>query len=564
MTAQISLVSVQRWILALMVVLAMIVSSRQPLGAQTAPIASATVTGAVKNASGEPVSGALVKVKKEDSGLLFMVVSQAQGRYTTPKLEPGKYSAQAFGGSYQSESSSPVEATADQPAKIDLTLSAPQKPAQPEKRRTPEDYEKLMPAGDGKAIVEAKCTLCHGVERVVLARYNRDDWQKTVDRMRLFIENRPDLQKQFHQEAMTPQETTAMVDYLVKNFGKDTPPLREEPPSDPNGHLPRTLLKGTEAKYVVALRDRRGRSEIYDVTVDTKGTPWVSGRDKSGGILGRYDRDSLGFTQVPLPPEKPTSGLGALAADPLDRIWMADRDPKNTHIWLYDIKSNEFKTYQIPAPEKLPPNVWRLYANLNTFRFLPDGTMWGVGNTSSRIVSIDPSTGKVADHPILSGSHPFGIAIGGDKAVWYAAMYTNEIVRRDTKTDQETRYKVPTPKAELQRMAADADGNLWIVEQDAGKLAKVDYRTGKITEHIPPSKDPGSYAIDVDRKHNLVWFDENLVGKLCRYDPRTSRFVEFALPTSGEEVRRMVVDPINPNRVWWSTVSKIGYIETVE
>src|SRR5207237_2962326 len=120
--------------------------------------------------------------------------------------------------------------------------------------------------------------------------------------------------------------------------------------------------------------------------------------------------------------------------------------------------------HDVPAPGKLPASVWRLYANLNTFRFFPDGTLFGVGNTSSRIVRIDPD-GKLTEYPILPGSHPFGVAIGGDKAIWYGAMYTNEIVRLDPGTGKETRYKVPTPKAELQRMASDGDGNLWIVEQ---------------------------------------------------------------------------------------------------
>ncbi len=71
-------------------------------------------------------------------------------------------------------------------------------------------------------------------------------------------------------------------------------------------------------------------------------------------------------------------------------------------------------------------------------------------------------------------------------------------------------------------------------------------------------------AIDVDKKRNLVWFDENLVGKLCRYDPRTSRFAAFPMPFANAEIRRRAVDPINPNRVWWSTFSKIGYVEVVE
>ncbi len=50
-----------------------------PLDAQ-----SAGVSGVVKNAAGEPVAGALVKVRSEELGLGFMVVSQERGRYRRP------------------------------------------------------------------------------------------------------------------------------------------------------------------------------------------------------------------------------------------------------------------------------------------------------------------------------------------------------------------------------------------------------------------------------------------------------------------------------------------------
>src|SRR5258708_7067753 len=62
-----------------------------------------SIQGVVKNASGEPVSGAFVKLKNPDRRLTFMVISQAQGRYTANNLPAGKNSVQRVGGYFQSE-----------------------------------------------------------------------------------------------------------------------------------------------------------------------------------------------------------------------------------------------------------------------------------------------------------------------------------------------------------------------------------------------------------------------------------------------------------------------------
>ncbi|OFV94931.1 MAG: hypothetical protein A3H28_09845 [Acidobacteria bacterium RIFCSPLOWO2_02_FULL_61_28] len=76
-----------RGALILLMSVAMIASSRFPVQAQ-----DTSITGVVRSAAGEPVAGALVKVRSEALGLGFMVVSQTQGRYSTPHLLPGLYS----------------------------------------------------------------------------------------------------------------------------------------------------------------------------------------------------------------------------------------------------------------------------------------------------------------------------------------------------------------------------------------------------------------------------------------------------------------------------------------
>src|SRR5690348_3938215 len=89
------------------------------------------VQGVVKDKAGAPVAGAFVKLKNADRRLTFMVVSQAQGRYTVNNLPVGKYVVQGVGGEFQSAVSSPVDVEAGKPAAVDVALTDQRAPALP-------------------------------------------------------------------------------------------------------------------------------------------------------------------------------------------------------------------------------------------------------------------------------------------------------------------------------------------------------------------------------------------------------------------------------------------------
>src|SRR5712691_10198995 len=93
-----------------------------PLGAQITGLA-----GVVTSAAGQPVAGALVKIRCDSLGIAFTIVSQEQGRYSAPHLVPCKYEVQSFGGANQSPPAGPVDLSTGQQAKVDLILSAPLK-----------------------------------------------------------------------------------------------------------------------------------------------------------------------------------------------------------------------------------------------------------------------------------------------------------------------------------------------------------------------------------------------------------------------------------------------------
>ena len=536
-----------------MTALAILAFSRLPAEAQ-----NTAVTGVVKNASGEPVAGAFVKVRGADSGLTFLVVSQGQGRYSTPHLLPGTYTVQGVGGGHQSEAAGPVEVRSGQQSKMDVTLSAPRKTYPPEKKMTQADYAKFLPEGEGKRLMITRCAICHGLDRPVLKRAAREEWAKSVNRMTDFLRDRHDLRAAFSE-----QEKQTLLDYVAKNLGPDSPRVpSEEAPPDADRHLPRTLLQGAEAQYFAVEFDLPGRAPVNDIALDSRGTAWVA--EGTGGVIGHFDPQSLTYTRMaPPPPGRFPRSLNTLLLDARDQIWFTDSP--NAQLFHYNPATKEYRTFDIPVPEFFRPYQPKLSGAFGTMRFHPDGSLWGTGLTTSRIVKVDPSTGKITDYPVPRGSHPYGMAIGADRMIWYTAMYDNQIVRFDPGTGQFTPYKAPTPKSDLRRMGADKEGNIWAAEQGSGKLVKVDYRTGKVTEYAPPTKDSEPYIVDVDTKRALIWFNEREGDKIGRLDPRTNSFVEFALPSADTGTRRIWVDPGRPNRVWWDgTSGKIGYIEVIE
>ena len=156
------------------------------------------------------------------------------------------------------------------------------------------------------------------------------------------------------------------------------------------------------------------------------------------------------------------------------------------------------------------------------------------------------------------------MAINGD-TVWYTAQVNNGVVRLDPASGRVARYELPILKSDPKGIAADAEGNLWVAATESGKLLKVD-RAGKVTPYTPPTEDPGPFAVDVDRKRNLVWFSEVFADRIVRFDPSANSFVEFPHPIPDSDIRRIEIDRSHPNRVWWASGrgDKIGYIEVME
>ncbi|MBI3935157.1 MAG: carboxypeptidase regulatory-like domain-containing protein [Acidobacteria bacterium] len=539
----------------------------QPLGAQN----NGSVQGVVKSAAGEPLSGAFVKLKNEERRLTFMVISQAQGRYTAKNLPPGKYIVQGVGNAFQSNWSAAADVVNGQPATVDVSLTAPQAPALPNAwpGRQPGQgggegggggSPAVLPDGAGKQIAEAKCSACHPASRIVGYNADRQRWIETLDDMKLYM------QGSTRNINLTDPETNVLLDYLVKNFAEGEEGRRVTPKPDPNSRLPRTLLKGAATQYVaVEFEIPTNDTEPHEVTVDSDGNGWATQR--RGGKLGRLDPKTLTYTELSPPPAaSKTVQLNGIWAGKNNKLWFIDVGPNRR--WLaYDTKTREFSTYNMST--KLNSGG----AGGNTMRDHPNGTVWfnAIGNNT--VIRLDLKSGEFTGFPVPSGvkagksASPYGMVIAGDGGVWVALNAVDKLARVDPDTGHMEEFDIPVKGAVPRKGGPDVDGNVWMGLHGAGKILKVDiHNNNKMTVYSPPTEDSGTYAISVDMKHNLIWVAQQHSDMIARFDPRTETWTEFPLANAEEDHRRIEVDQTNPNRIWWSgnTSNRMGYIEVFD
>ena len=521
-----------------------------------------SLQGVVKSPSGQPVSGAFVRLRNPDKRLTFMVISQNGGAFAATDLPAGNYTVQAIEGKNQSAVSSAVAVAAGKASKIDVALTNARGPmlaaAWPD--RIPEDKfdalpkdAKALPEGQYKQLVAEKCTVCHDVQRILGKRSTPANWAFTIKSMRanMAAASLPDL---------TDQDANNILQYVTTNF-------HPSPGGDDiNGRLPDYPMTGQSMHYrVVTLDLPRRYSEPHDIASDPSGVAWAAER---AGALIRFDPKSYEFTEVRVP-QGPAAAdrqrLGNPQINAQGILWTADGPNQR---WLsYDTKA--FNIANPGAPFHAYP--WQVKghggAGGNSFALAPDGTVWGTGmNKEVRMLNPQTAEFKFYESPSASRSPgAYGLAVAGDGSVWWAEDNTDAMARVDPKTGKVEEYKLPDVGGHAlpRRMNSDWDGNLWVGVWQAGKLMKVDYKTKQMTMYQPKTASLGMYSVVADKKNHYIWVSAQQVDKIFRFNPATGEFVEFPLSYAQQDPRRIDIDPNNPNRIFFSgnTADRIGYIE---
>ena len=84
----------------------------------------------------------------------------------------------------------------------------------------PAQAQVRLPDGNGKAIVERACTVCHGLGEIVRSGYQGDDWRRIVPLM------------VGYGAAVSGAEMPVVIDYLAKNIVPQPKPAPAMIPGD--------------------------------------------------------------------------------------------------------------------------------------------------------------------------------------------------------------------------------------------------------------------------------------------------------------------------------------------
>jgi virginiamycin B lyase len=259
----------------------------------------------------------------------------------------------------------------------------------------------------------------------------------------------------------------------------------------------------------------------HDVAPAPDGRVWYTAQ--RAGMLGALDPETGDVQRVALGEGSAPHGV---IMGPDDAPWVTDGGLNA--IARVDPETLEVTTLPLPVTEN---------ASLNTAAFDGDGVLWFTGQRGV-YGRVDPADGEVEVFDAPRGAGPYGIAATPDGTVWLASLAGSYIGRIDADGGL-TVVDVPTPGGGARRIWSDSQGNLWVTEWNAGKLARYDPAAGAWQEWPLPGDSSQPYAVFVDDE-DIVWVTDFGADALVRFDPRTEQMSAFPFPTSGAEVRQLL------------------------
>ena len=138
------------------------------------------------------------------------------------------------------------------------------------------------------------------------------------------------------------------------------------------------------------------------------------------------------------------------------------------------------------------------------------GGVWVADNANSRVVHLDPESGRPAGRPISVGRGPEAIAVG-EGAVWVASG-DDSVTRIDPTTGRARRASVQV--ADPAGIAA-GEGSVWVTSGPDGTVTRIDPKTLRAEgKAIRVGGEPGDVAVGAA----AVWVANGAGGTVTRID----------------------------------------------
>jgi virginiamycin B lyase len=368
----------------------------------------------------------------------------------------------------------------------------------PETTQGQRGQQVTLPDGPGKAMVEATCAKCHGLNFITNSfGFNRDEWVRLFSSM------------------VTPPQTeaNAIADYLAKHF--------PEKPGIPKANIIAGPVQVNIKEWLAPTLGQRP----HDPLAARDGSIWWTGQYASR--LGRVDPRSGAMKEFPL--DTPNSGPHGLVEDRDGNVWYTGI---NVHeLGKVDPKTGAVTEYKVPEPGRNP----------HTPIFDQKGMLFFTMQ-NGHVGRLNPANGefKIVKSP-SDPSYPYGIQVDSKNLVWYVDFRQPKLASVDANTMEIKEYTLPRADARPRRLAISADDAVWYTDFPLGYIGRFDPKTGQFKEWLSPGgKDSRPYGIAT--VGDIVWYSESGVkpNTLVRFDLKTERFQTWAIPTGGHVIRNMM------------------------
>ncbi len=568
-----------------------------PDSLQTQTLPGGGLTGTVKSFDGKPMEGVAVSARAQGKTVTTSVWTNQNGEYDFPPLEDGQYRIWAQATGFD-RGLSEQAVTPGKNVTQNFTLKAA---GNFEQQLSDAEWLESLP-GDTpedkgvhdrmKKVLITTCSTCHQPGFVVSKRFDRDGWEMIVNKMGRIIAEGDPPEKPGGGQYVPPQldengkpmgvqhrlwafRKNDIIDYLVRVRGPKPFPLKLKPFPRPTGEATGIVVTEYDVPNntgtLSTLDTKTGRSTrltlLKDGSTLAEHVPPIANEYRSGSDwtwgTRSDEQEGAAIHDIALGTDGNIyyDGLG-LAPDPRGYIWSGT-------LMKLDVATQKLQRF--PRPQGLGGN----FANGKAVD--SKGYVWGSQPTG--LFRVDPGTGEYTEFKALT---PFGrsydMAIDREEKIWFAQLGIDKLGVVDSRTGDISEVVLPPSDEQIhpgdrengqqagggwnmnaplyakgpRRMGADPNGDfVWVGEYWAGRLAKIDIHTKKVTEYaIPQGRYAHPYKIVVDKDH-MVWFGMANADLLGKFNPFTETFTMYPLPTRGSNSRHLILDTRTEGLTLW-------------
>ncbi|MGD0964103.1 MAG: carboxypeptidase regulatory-like domain-containing protein [Candidatus Acidiferrales bacterium] len=497
-----------------------------------------TITGTVVGPDGAPFQGAFVEAENTKTRMTVAVLSNTQGHYQIEKLPAGQYRLLIRAVGYRTDPRLGVSLTADQHTSFDFAL---QKGVVRWNEISFYQAMQLWPAGKGKQLILADCSICHLFQtRMASVTRDADGWRDRVEYMRTAMH--------YNLPHLTDQDAGDVASYLTSLFGPES--VLPKSPEDMPKYKDTVRPFSSDALNIVYVEyDMPGPSRMpFSAAPDKNGYVWIPNFGVANKIT-RLDPKTGEMQDFPVP-NIGTAAIHSAVPAPDGSVWLAEQGSNKLGRWDPDTqKITEYQDQYTPGKEGIGEG-----GEKHTVRLDPSGNVWASGVP---LTKFDPETRKFTRFEEVN--HAYDVKPDKNGDVWFTSRSPlNKIGKVDGKTMKVTMYTPTTPNCYPRRLEIASDGVIWFGEFNAGKMGRFDPKTETFTEYPLPGPDPTPYALGIDSS-GYIWYDSHHMDVIGRFDPKTGHVTEYPFPQSELSMREFFRD--SQGRMWFGTNpnNKVGY-----